>query len=442
MFGNLMLSEAATAALRLAATQRPSDAPLTTGIVLAALARADAASDWQRLWLHSGQPDDLHLADAPDTPDVPSSRSWENVPLSPSMASALSLLERICSAYRLAPASTGLLALAVTADPASGAAAALARAGLPHAQLLDIIQSDLIGSQLAGLDSLISSRPSVGDRSDPVSTESAPALLLQAESRATGRPADEMDLLAVLASQPESGVVLDRLGLDDLPETCEKAVRAIGLTRLADVARDEGRDAGDDGPLRLMALLAASPSAGLSWLFRLAGVNRTEVAAEAMEAIQVQAGHRRVPSTTVVVLGVMNVIFSLLVSVLIVINAVGPGSLWELLLVPVAWLGYPRWPSAVALAAAVPIALAVTPVAGAAQLATGIVDWLDARAERQQVLARTGVVVTRAAARRIRLRQLQKGRMSLMLRQVVRMRYLVPRLLRAAARADHATTQT
>lgn len=51
-----ILTEAATAALRLAATQRPPGGNLTTGRVFAAMARIDAANQWDRLWLHTGEP--------------------------------------------------------------------------------------------------------------------------------------------------------------------------------------------------------------------------------------------------------------------------------------------------------------------------------------------------------------------------------------------------
>lgn len=59
--------------------------------------------------------------------------------------------------------------------------------------------------------------------------------------------------------------------------------------------------------------------------------------------------------------------------------------------------------------------LGVTSLAGVIQLVVVAVDWLTARAERQQVTARTGVVVTPAAMRRIALRRTAKGRRSLAL---------------------------
>jgi hypothetical protein len=438
MVDGLILGEAATSALRLAAAQRPVNSPLTTGQVLAALTRVDAGNDWQRLWLHTGDPGALQLADTPDAPNVASSESWENVPLTPDMAAALSNLRQVCIAYRLTSASTGLLALALVADPNAGAARALGRSGLPHAELLEIVQEDLVGVHLEGLATLFARQPKRDDPGSLAVADSAAAILRRAELRAAGRSADELDLLAVLAADPTSGEVIERLGFDAATiEAFEKPVRSIGLTSLARLTASHPQANEDGAALRLLALLADNPSPGLSWLFRLLGVERCDVAAGALDAFETQAGRPRDPGTAVIVLGIANVVLSLVVTTLVVINAIGPGSLWELLLIPLVWLGYPRWPSAVPLLIAVPLALAVTPVSAAVQVATGLVDWLQARAERQQLIARTGVAVSTAAARRVALRRLAKGRLSLALRQIVRLRWVGPRLLRAAAQADN-----
>ncbi len=134
-----MLTEAATAALRLAAAERPQGDNLTTGRVFAMIARIDAANDWDRLWLHAGEPAGLQLADAPDTDSRNAAETWENVPLSSDMAAAMATLRLISDKYTLAPASTGVLALALVADPRSGAARVLTANGWSHAQLLEII---------------------------------------------------------------------------------------------------------------------------------------------------------------------------------------------------------------------------------------------------------------------------------------------------------------
>ena len=161
-----VLGETVVAALRLAAAERPSGAPLTTGRVLSALARVDMTNDWQRIWLHTGDPMLTDLADTPDPagaqlPDsglraVRDCRQWQGVPISGSLARALTLLKRICSRYHLVPAPSGAMALALLADPASGATRALLRPGGPsHENLLELIQSDLLDTTLVGVGDLI-----------------------------------------------------------------------------------------------------------------------------------------------------------------------------------------------------------------------------------------------------------------------------------------------
>ena len=166
MLDNCILSEVNAATMRLAATERPVSYPLTTGRVLSALIRLDVANDWQRIWLHTGDPMFFGLADAPDEPLSlgavglePVGRKperWESVPLSDSLAKALSLLSRICDAYRLVPAPSGALALALLADPSNGATRVLLRSGaVTHAKLFELVQSELLGTMLEGVGDLI-----------------------------------------------------------------------------------------------------------------------------------------------------------------------------------------------------------------------------------------------------------------------------------------------
>jgi hypothetical protein len=270
-----------------------------------------------------------------------------------------------------------------------------------------------------------------------VTPDSAAQILRNARSRAARRPADEVDLLAALAGDATTGSLLDQLGFDETTiEAFEEPLRAIGLSAISDLGIPDIEANGHGSGLPLLAALADNPSPGLSWLFRLCGVERGDVAAEAWAAHETQAGRSRDPGNAVMVLGIANVVLSLAVTTLIVLDAIGPGSLWELLLIPLVWLGYPRWPSGVALLVAVPLAIAVMPVSAVVQVATGLVDWLQARAERRQLTAQTGVAVSAGATRRVALRRLRKGRLSLALRRIARLRLVGPRLLRAAAQAS------
>ena len=171
--------ETVIAALRLAAAERPTGAPLTTGRVLSALARVDMTNDWQRIWLHTGDPVLTDVANAPDPADAPLSRSWpqavrdcpqwEGVPVSGCLACALTLLKRICARYRLVPAPSSAMALALLADPASGAMRALRRpGGISHEGILELIQSDLLDTILNGVGDLIAASNSMAGNGQAV----------------------------------------------------------------------------------------------------------------------------------------------------------------------------------------------------------------------------------------------------------------------------------
>jgi hypothetical protein len=158
-------SQTVVVAMRLAASERPAGRPLMTGRVLAALARVDLANDWQAIWLHTGDPVSIGLADVPDDPESsgPANRgplgqepgNWEGVPLSGPLADALRLVDRICASYQLLPVPSGALALGLLSDPANGAARALLRAGgVTHEHLLKLVQSELLDTLLEGVGDL------------------------------------------------------------------------------------------------------------------------------------------------------------------------------------------------------------------------------------------------------------------------------------------------
>jgi hypothetical protein len=156
MLGSTIYSEATVAALRLAATWRTSGDPLSTGLVFPALPRIDIATEWERLWLQPGDPDSLRLRAALNSPSGACGETWEGVPLTPSLADALALPDRLCDAYKLRPARPEHLALALVADLHTGAARCLTHPGSTHDQLLAHIQDDLIGADLVGLRDLTS----------------------------------------------------------------------------------------------------------------------------------------------------------------------------------------------------------------------------------------------------------------------------------------------
>ncbi|MEV6850696.1 hypothetical protein, partial [Actinoplanes sp. NPDC051411] len=146
-----MLSEAANSAIRLAASRLPPGRPLSTAAVFATLPGIDHGAGWERLWLATGEPAGLRLSEEPD-PGTAAPAYWEGVPLTGELAAALRLVEELSEAYGMRPAPVGLLAVALVADPGAGAARVLTRPGLAHADLLELVQSEILGGSLEGLE--------------------------------------------------------------------------------------------------------------------------------------------------------------------------------------------------------------------------------------------------------------------------------------------------
>lgn len=157
----LPLSEPIRRALSYAARTSPARGVLTTGRVLEALSTIDDSGHWARLWLHAGG--SAGLADAPD-PASPERRGlsgrWDGVPMSTALVAALQLLARIAQAYRMDPVPPGALALALVAEPSCGAATVLTSGGLPHRELLELVQSELLGTTLQELDTVLAAQRS------------------------------------------------------------------------------------------------------------------------------------------------------------------------------------------------------------------------------------------------------------------------------------------
>ncbi len=142
---DLPFSEAAADAMRLAVAD------------LHALVRADPFLDWQRIWLHTGDPA-AELPTAPDAPDAAGTpHTWRDVPVSGRLADSMRLARRIGDQYpRLPAGSTGVLTLALLARRGNGATDRLLAFGtVTHADLLRLVQRDIIGSSLPNLGSLI-----------------------------------------------------------------------------------------------------------------------------------------------------------------------------------------------------------------------------------------------------------------------------------------------
>lgn len=158
----LSLSDTVEQTLR-SAFALPGGQPVGTGQLLARLADYDVAADWQRVWLHTGDPSGNGLAGRPDPGPLASAEDIAAVPqplsalippateLTRHAVKSLLLLEDMSRAYPLESVPPGWLALAVLTDPRAGAAQALLESGdLSHQELLECVMDNLLHTRLPG----------------------------------------------------------------------------------------------------------------------------------------------------------------------------------------------------------------------------------------------------------------------------------------------------
>ncbi len=155
----VILSGTVHAAVDAAVAACPAGRPLSTGALLDALARHDPLGAWERVWEHTGDPGWTGLASAADSDEtiiVPGPVGITTHPLTADLALSLRVLHRLVHHFGIRPAQPGALALALVADPGSGAARALLRHGaVSHATLLDLITRELLHADLPDVSRIV-----------------------------------------------------------------------------------------------------------------------------------------------------------------------------------------------------------------------------------------------------------------------------------------------
>jgi hypothetical protein len=138
-----------------AAVARGPGRPMSTLDVFLALVEADAAADWQRIWLYFHEPKEA-AADRHRDPAPPDGDSWNGRPVTATCAGALRAAVALAGGSGLLPVSTGVLALCLVGLPATAASVALGAAGDPaHQLLLELAQETLVGSHWADIESVL-----------------------------------------------------------------------------------------------------------------------------------------------------------------------------------------------------------------------------------------------------------------------------------------------
>jgi hypothetical protein len=427
------LSTASQGAVREAAGRVPEGSPVTTGMVLTVLSLLSGGK-LSRIWLNTGDPETLTAGRVRDeTP--PGSLRWEGMLISGALASALVTLEKLSSEYGLDPAPAGLLLLALVCDPASGAARVLTGDGqVAHERLLVLIQEEALGLTLEGLDPSAGSGSDLGSRLGSAPNHPSDTGLdryFDAARRNTAGPKpDELDLMGALVDDPATAMIMDRLKIDKATlEVLETPARRVGVTPVARL-RAPSLEGGPTCPEDLLILLAAQPSPGLRLLMGAVGVNARDLEVEARDQLDEKAGHDRRPGRAVLLFLLANVLLCLVASILTVLGVVHGGSVWSLLLIPLMWAGVPQLPPLVPAAVAVVTALTVGPPAGVAMTAAAVLDWLSYRAQRAQILQRTGISLPFLAWQRFALCRTTSGDLLLTALALLRLSRTLKRMRR------------
>lgn len=384
----VQLSETVEHALRVAADQTPQHTTLHTARVLDALARVDVLGQWDRLWFRTGNPATLQVLDPPDPDGHDRPSQWHGVELSTALVASLQLLARMAQMYEMVPVQPGALALALIADPACGAARSLLASGeLTHEELLRTVQVDLLGVELPDLNLLLDGGLQVDDNAG---ISAQPSRRERLATVAAGREPDDLDLLQVLLAETNAGQLPSGILVEDVVLELVDTVRTLGVRPVPEVLAAAEKDVESDG-WQLLLALTEHPSPACAALLKVAGVSGPEVAVDIRLHLEDADRERKKVSNSTVVLSVVDLVLTLAVPTLIVRHVLGPGSWWELLLIPLVFQGPPAVSSGFTAAIAVPLYFLVTPLAAAMQLADAFVGWVRERAERRMLWSRTGI---------------------------------------------------
>lgn len=150
------------------------------------------------------------------------------------------------------------------------------------------------------------------------------------------------------------------------------------------------------------------------------GLTPVEVVAQLSEWRLEQEGNTT-GSPAVLAATALNLLAGAVVTVALLQVAISQGAWWKLVFLWIVWSGHPGYGPLGSVAVAGVLALAVSPLVGALHLVGTVADLIQARAERQAVLARTGVRLSLRELRCVRRRRLGiAGAFNQLLRQMAR----------------------
>jgi hypothetical protein len=406
---DVALTTSALEGLESAAANRDSR-PLSTVDILLGLLATNSDGSWANVQLNTRYIDREDIARHPDPGPEPAG-VWRGVPLTATATASLQAAVKIAADYHLVPLPPGVLALGALSEPGTGACKALLdESDCSHEQLLELVQSEILevdlenfepgtpavrrGTRLADrLSRRKEPQPPASVRSHDWITEAPGALDVLAEA-VEASAADERlrELLASMLLESDRISALQRQ-LRDLPDTPADEVRAIAERRFGAPAPD---------PSALIVAAALSGSERVAEALRRLALTPHELAAQIAEhRLRSEGENDRVSSSTIR-FTILNALFGVLASLLVIRASFGDGGhWWRLFFLWLVWMGHPQLgPAGSAVVAAV-LAVLVSPLVGAVHLVGILADVAQARAERRTLLARTGVELSLAELRRV-----------------------------------------
>lgn len=455
---NQMLSLAVLNALEIAASRRDGRALGTLDILLGAIA-VDETGVWDSVQLRATFLTENDLTRFED-PDAAPGGTWHNVQLTETATMALGRAARFADEYQLRPLPPGGLALGLLSEPSSAASRALLEEStLTHAQLIDLIQDEVLGTRLDDLN-LTDGPPSppgriarIGellqpreDRAAPESLSevgpdqplSGPALIDRVMKRAqaieaTADPGSFSLLLASIEAShdPELVDLLESMLLDPVELGAMRTDLASHEDTPATDAIQRAIERFDDDldTAALIATIALQASPRVSAALGARALSGPEVAAQLSEW---RSPHlREKVGVRVFTVSILTMLASLATTILLVLSIAESGNWWEwwkLSLLLLVWWGYPKEGPAAGIAVALVLALLTRPIVGVAQAVGVLSELAQAQVERDAVWARTGVRLSLREQRHVAVRALNaSGRRMRMYRQAVTIALRSPR---------------
>lgn len=416
-----LLSLTVVNALEVAAARREGR-PLGTLDVLLGILGIDLTWGWESVQIEASfvSADDLSRYEDPE-PDPRG--TWHNVPLTGTATRALGKAAQIAETYKLLPMPGGALALGLLADRRSAASQAmLADASIGHADLLALIQENVLDTRLDGLDLSASGPPA------PVAERPMAERALAMAGRIDRGPgAGSLALLAAAIELNEDADLADLLTSmlldhDELKKGLGRLSSHEDAPAHAAIERAEARDGEDPDAAALIVAAALEGSPRLTAALAESGLSSSELAAQVAEW-RLRRTRGRLTGRAATAAGVLGVFGSILTSALLLTVVSGSGQWWQLVLLLPIWSGYPQEGPYVGLGVTALLAILVGPGVAAAQLASVLMETVQAKLERDDLWAHTGVRLSLREQRHVVTRLLNaRARRMQSLRQLLRVR--------------------